>query len=567
MALSYHVVLSSFLLFAFADLVLLSVRTLVSRRYQSLTLCYALMAVQESMLVFEFLAVMGQVLSTYLVTAGMWAHTASLLSAFVPLWWLRAFLTAFAVVYKNSLLPRSPSAAASAPAGVWEFFSDSSRAWRARGYGAVVSLDIACCCLYYLSAVYVLGYVSEKTLYVPYHRRRWRHMQWKRSRATTATTALAGEENRETVRQQRPREERQGDARSTDGGGGGRVVTSYPTVMSLARTPSFLQWKAVLQRQQQEAAKGRGASAGDDAAPSDACEGSAPGGNSFASTIEATSTNANANALQPPSSSEAEGRRGELSRGNSASATRLVPGSAAKTPECATQPSSSKHLNSPGADIVAAKRQRAAQRHDVKPATRASHGAASTAALTGAGLTKQPQPVSLFTNLPPLQLSRRFTISNREEEERRLHHFATALVEHGYTSAPPLMGKPTPELPPSRPRVESSSGGIGRSATSAATAVPAVHGRGVSEKGECVGNPFSSTVATRLAGERRSSLSSSSSQRHALRLATTSLRRSISLMSVNQDGSASSQLSGAAVNRATPPPPRSSSGQESPHHQ
>ncbi|KAG5505476.1 hypothetical protein GH5_03504 [Leishmania sp. Ghana 2012 LV757] len=565
MALSYHVVLSSFLLFAFADLVLLSVRTLVSRRYQSLTLCYALMAVQESMLVFELLAVMGQVLSTYLVIAGMWGHTASLLSAFVPLWWMRAFLTVFAVVYKNSLLPRSPSAAVSAPAGVWEFFSHSSRAWRSRGYGAVVSLDIACCCLYYLSAVYVLGYVSEKTLYVPYHRRRWRHMQRKRSRATTATTAVAGEENRETARQKRPREERQGDARSTDGGGGGRVVTSCPAVMSLARTPSFLQWKAVLQRQQQEAGKGRGTSAGDDVAPSDASEGSGPGGNSLASTVKATRRNANA--LQSPSSSEAEGRRGELARGNSASATTLVPGSAAKAPECATQPSSSKHLSSPGADIAAAKRQRAAQRHDGKPATRAPHGAVSTAALTGAGSTKQPQPVSLFTNLPPLQLSRRFTISNSEEEERRLHHFATALVKHGYTSSPPLMGNSTPELPPSRPRVESSSGGIGRSATSAATAVPTAHGRDVSEKGEGVGNPFSSTVATRLAGEQRSRLSSSSSQKHAPRLATTSLRRSMSLMSVNQDGSASSQLSGTAVNRATPPPPRSSPGQDSPHHQ
>ncbi|KAG5479108.1 hypothetical protein LSCM1_02958 [Leishmania martiniquensis] len=529
MALSYHVVLPLFLLFAFADLVLLSVRTLVSQRYHSLTLCYALMAVQESLLAFELLAVMGQVLSTCLVRAGMWAHTASLLSAFAPLWLLRTFLTAFAVLYKNSLIPRSSSAEASASAGVWAYLSNSTRAWRARGYGAVVSLDIVCCCLYYLSAVYVLGYVSEKTLYVPYHRRRWRHTQRKRSLATAAATTVVSEEERKMTRQKRPREERLGEATNSAGSGRGRVAARCPVVVPLVRTPSFLQWKAVLQRPQQDAGSGSGIAAGD----------------SLVSTTGATK--ANATALRPLGLPGRGGRCGKEARGSGASASDLVPGSVAKVPGLATQQPSSKHLSSPGPTTAATKRQRAAHPHGGETTTRARPGVASTAALTGACSAKQPQPVSLFTNLPPLQLNRRFTISNAEEEERRLHQFATALVEHGYMPAPSLAGK-------------------------SITEVPTAHERAGAGEWESVGNPFSSTDTVGLAGVRRSSLGSPSSQKHKRPSATTSPQRSMSPTSAIQNGSASGPQSGAATTGATPlppllpPSPRSRTAQDPPSH-
>lgn len=447
MALSYHVVLSLLLVFSFADVVLLSVRTLVSRRYHSLTLCYALMAVQESILVFELLAVLGQVLSTYLVTACMWADTASLLGAFTPLWLLRTFLTAFTVIYKDILLPRWSSAAASTE--VWGFLSHASRAWRAAGYGAVVSLDVACFCFYYLSAVYVLAYLSEKRLYVPYHRRRWRHLNSQRALTAAAATAVVDEENREAARRKRWREERQGGARRADGDGGGEAVVSYPTVMSLTRTPSFRQWEAVLQQQQQETGNGRRVTDGDSLAPPRACAGGSPGDKSFSSTATAV-------------------------------------------PESSTQPPSAAHRSSLEVTTAAtAKPQRPVQQHHGKPPARTPRGVATATATTSVGSLKQPRPVSLVTNLPPLQLQRRFTISNSPEEERHLHQFAAALAEHGYTSAPSQTGKPTPELPSSKSHVKMNDGVAVKSGTPSITEVPMAHERGEADKELDAGNILS----------------------------------------------------------------------------
>ncbi|CAC9488256.1 hypothetical protein, unknown function [Leishmania infantum JPCM5] len=495
MALSYHVVLFLFLFFSFADVVLISVRTLVSRRYHSLTLCYALMAVQESILVFELLAVLGQVLSTYLVTASMWAHTASLLGAFTPLWLLRTFLTAFTVVYKDILLPRWSSAAAST--GVWGLLSHASRAWRATGYGAVVSLDVACFCFYYLSAVYVLAYLSEKRLYVPYHRRRWRHLQRRRALTATAATAVADEEDREVARQKRWREERQGGARRTDGDGGGEAVVSYPTVMPLTRTPSFRQWEAVLQQQQQETGSGRSATAGDGLAPLRACEGRSPGDKSFSNTTGAAWTSANA--LQSPSYPTSGVRRREEASDNGTEASGLISNTVTAVPDGSTQPPSAAHLSSPEAatagatvtETAAAKPQRAVQQHHGKPATRAPRGAVTATATTGVGSPRQPRPVSLVANLPPLQLQRRFTISNSPEEERRLHQFAAALAEHGYTSVPSQTRNITPELPSSKSHVKISDGVAVKSGTPSITEVPTAHEGGEADKERDAGNLLS----------------------------------------------------------------------------
>ncbi|CAG9573984.1 hypothetical_protein_-_conserved [Leishmania major strain Friedlin] len=495
MALSYHVVLSLFLLSSFADVVLISARTLVSRRYHSLTLCYALMAVQESLLVFELLAVLGQVLSTYLVTASMWAHIASLLGVFTPLWLLRTFLTAFTVVYKDILLPRWSSAAAST--GVWGFLSRASRAWRATGYGAVVSLDVACFCCYYLSAVYVLAYLSEKRLYVPYHRRRWRHLQRRRALTATAATVVAGEENREAARQKRWREERQGGARRAGGDGGGKVVVSYPTVQPLTRTPSFRQWEAVLRQRQPETGHGKNSTAGDGLAPLRACEGGSPGDKSLSNTTGAAWTNANA--LQLPSYPAARARRGEEASDSGADASGLISNTVTAVPDGSTQPPSAAHLSSPEAataaatvtETPAAKPQRAVQQHHRKPAAQAPRGAVTATATAGAGSPGQPRPVSLVANLPPLQLQRRFTISNSPEEERRLHQFATALAEHGYTSVPSQTRKLTPDLPSSKSHVKMKDGVAAKSGTSSTTEMPTAHEGGEADKEPDPGNLLS----------------------------------------------------------------------------
>ncbi|KAG5504991.1 hypothetical protein JKF63_04438 [Porcisia hertigi] len=408
MAFSYHVILAFFLLFSFVDVVLLSVRTLVSHRYNSLYLCYALMVVQESMLLFELLAVWSQLLSTYLLTTGMWGQVASLLNSFAPLWLLRAAFTASAVVYKNTLLPRQASAAVSG--GTWDYPFHFPRAWGARGYGAVVSLDIACCCFYYLSSVYVLGYLSDETLYVPYHRRRWRHLRQKRA---IAVAAAAGNDSQQATQRKRQRWEQQqgGGAPSTAGDGGAWGVAGDPAVMSLTRTPSFLQWKAMLHRRQENT---------DD---------------------RGTTTTRNGFALPPPYVEEHSGRETSLSdaeeaRTNPNASTRCH--SAADGTSCEEFDNNSANatkrvLNTTSADT---KPRRLAEQH---------HHTASPTRGRSAGTTRQPQTASTFTSLPPLQLHRRFT-SEGEEVDKQLHHFAKALIAHGYSPIVSTTDQPAPAL-------------------------------------------------------------------------------------------------------------------------
>ncbi|GET88587.1 hypothetical protein, unknown function [Leishmania tarentolae] len=458
MALSYHIVLSLFLIFSFTDVVLISVRTLVSRRYHSLTLCYALMAVQESILLFELIAVLGQVISTYLVTASMWAQTASLLGAFTPLWLLRAFLTAFSVIYKDILLLRWSSAVVST--GAWGFLSDASRAWRSRGYGAVVSLDITCVCFYYLSAVYVMAYLSEKSLYVPYHQRRWRHLQMERALTAASTTAVAGEENREAARRKRRRQEQQGGARSAEGDGGDGALADYPTVMPLTRTPSFRQWEAVLaQQQQQQQKKGnrKSTTSNDGLTPLRAGKGESQRESLLPNTTGASWKAANP--VQSPFHLSAGVRHGEKTSDSRTDASELISNTV----------------------TAVAKAQGAAQQHRNRtaPALRGAVTAVATTT-TNVGSSKQRQSAPLVANLPPLKLQRRFSISNSAEEERRLHQFATTFVEHGYTSAQSQTSKLPPEMPLGKSHMSMNSGVSLRSGTPCVTETPTVNARDAS---------------------------------------------------------------------------------------
>ncbi|KAK7195649.1 hypothetical protein NESM_000494400 [Novymonas esmeraldas] len=447
MALSYHVVIAVYLPVAVADVVLLSIRTLVSRHYYSLTLCYALMGVQEALLVLELLAVLGQLLSTYLVSAGMWRAIASLLGGFAPLWLLRAFLSAFAMVYKDILLYSTLAAGAVSRDGV-----PATRAWQRSGYAAVVCIDVACCVLYYLTAVYVLGYLSDKTLYVPYHRRRWRHLQWKRACETTAATAAAEE------RRKRRRHERADEP----GGGSGAAAALPPTAMSLARTASFAQWDARARQrhvEEEEAGQQRHDDVvGDDDPGRWGRDGGGDDG------VRCTSPRPSPSAALAPHLAAPAGARGrEHSDASDAS------GGAAQHRELSARPSGAP------ATAAATSRTTALPPHGEVAQPRQGRASADPSRGSGAGSPVMPRSVpSLFANLPPLRLQRRFTLSHAEGEEKQLHHFATALVEHGYTSASSPIGKSAPELPTS-PSRDALAGGTGarHTPTSAAPATSA----------------------------------------------------------------------------------------------
>lgn len=514
MALSYHVVLSFFLVFTFADVVLLSVRAVVSRRYHTLTLFYALMGVQEALLVFEFAAVIGQLLSTYLLTAGMWCHIAGVLGGFVPLWVLRVFFAAFAMIYKDILTPQWATPASSplpATGAAWQLYNPSSRAWRSSGYGAVLVLEVACCCLYYLNAVYVLGYASDKTLYVPYHRRRWRHLQWERALAATAATAVADRQSRAAAHRQRAsakrrREESHAGAR---GGGGsaaeGGAVADYPTVMSLARTSSFQQWRQLQQRRMDEEELQRqlgiapqhtphpqqqqlrpvftsSVSLPPDNEPQRALQnfsgederhGNAPRGGFVSlhareygvgkavARTGVTEVPWSAIGMVPPPNIIPSSSTHAITRGGSDNdVNTLTSLTAMAAPDCATQRPSLLRVQPPGAAAtVSSKPVRGnSQPHAGRPSTQAAPAAATTrnakaatGLTSGAGSPKDPRFVSVLGALPPLQLQRRFSLSNADGEEKQLHQYATALVEHGFASVSSPNFKPGQEAPPAAP--------------------------------------------------------------------------------------------------------------------
>lgn len=161
---AYFIVLIVFAGCAFADVTFTAFRTTLSYQRCSMKTLYLMMALHEVILLTELACLLAQIASTCLVAAVMLKELMVLLSPPIALWIIRAFLAAFTMVQKNVLIPRSGSA----------------RAWTKPGYAVVAVLDILTCPLFALACIYVLGYLSDKTLYVPYHRRRWRHLQQRR---------------------------------------------------------------------------------------------------------------------------------------------------------------------------------------------------------------------------------------------------------------------------------------------------------------------------------------------------------------------------------------------------
>jgi hypothetical protein len=449
MTASFHIIVFLFIVFALVDVALLSVRALLSRQRHSLTTLYALMGVQQAMIVFELFATLGPLLSSYLVTAGMWDHIVRLFAVFFPLWLLRCFFTAFTMVYKNILIPRwTPTAAAREELGPG-VVTHSVRAWHAAGYGAVVVLDVVCCCVYYLSAVYVLGYFSDKTLYVPYHRRRWRHEQLERASAAAAALADAAARrggsdatpplsSLQREQHHRKRQHKRGRDEQDDHSGkqhhirGGDAV--FP-VTSLARTPSFAQWQhrhshtaaaASPDTQSSLHAGNVALTAGenhsssvegvDNRDPVLAGRGLNAGLASFSS-VSSTSHNVGADGLA------AERDNTVVFSGPAADASDAA-GSAAP-PAPTTGGGTPLHD-----DYGKPKTQR------VPAGGMASHRrVASDPALLPTFLRPR-QPSSFLSDLPPLRLPRRFTLSS-EGEEGQMNQFAAALVEHGFTTQTP----------------------------------------------------------------------------------------------------------------------------------
>ncbi|KPA85762.1 hypothetical protein ABB37_00118 [Leptomonas pyrrhocoris] len=436
MAISFHIVVLLFIAFALVDVALLSLRTLLSRQRHGLTLLYALMGVQEAMIVFEVLLTFGSLLSTTLVTAGMSGRIVSLCSFFFPLWLLRAFFTAFTMVYKNVLIPRWTAAArAEINAGV---FAHSVRAWHVAGYGTVVVLDVVCCCLYFLSAVYVLGFVTDKTLYVPYHRRRWRHVQFERaSRAAVALSDATRQQQQHAQQRKRGRSGGRGDAGANDDSKNEGSET-FP-VTTLARTPSFAQWQ---QRASHE-----------------------------------TLTRPNAQSLPPSNGTKAEieGRGGVEQGGqnNAASGQRpsALPTFLSVSSSCVVG-NGEEDLDStavfprPAGSKAAAGRASLYCPHSTDGnALRENNGKAKTdrtaafnAPLDAASrrravsdpslMPPRPKPSNAFLpDLPPLHLLHRFAVNSKGEEDH-LNQFAAALVEHGFsTQSPDQTTNVSPEVP------------------------------------------------------------------------------------------------------------------------
>ncbi|KPI89417.1 hypothetical protein ABL78_1453 [Leptomonas seymouri] len=444
MAVSFYMVVSLFIVFALVDVVVLSTRALLSGQHYSMTTLYVMMAVHEAMIMFEMLAALVLLLSTALVTAGMWGDIASLFSFFLPLWLLRAFFAAFTMVYKNVLIPRWTAAArAEINAGV---FTHSVRAWHRAGYGAVVALDVVCCCVYFLTAVYVFGYLSDKTLYVPYHRRRWRHEQLERVSVAAAARSDpkarrkatdAATQQQQEFKQQRKRG--RDSSTSVDGDCKDGKSEAYP-VATLARTPSFAQWQ---NHGPQVASTSLGAQ----------------------SSLTNSST-----AVGSKDEGSAEQRSGNRTVvGNRLSALPTFP-SISFTVAGAEQEDLSRALGlSHTADARAT-----ADGDDHRPSTTAggatSHGnegrlkmkhtsvynartdAASrnkTASDPTLMPSRQRQTTALVSALPPLRLPRRFTL-NMEGEDGRLNQYAAALVEHGFSARSHERTKSAPaEISPS----------------------------------------------------------------------------------------------------------------------
>ena len=442
MAVSFHVIVPLFLAFAAVDMALLSVRTLFSRQRHSLTTLYALMGVQEAMIFFELLATLGLLLSTYLVTAGMWSHIASIFAVFSPLWVLRAFFTAFTMVYKSILIPRWTAATRQAiSAGD---FTRSVRAWHAGGYGAVVVLDVVCCCAYYLAAVYVLGYLSDKTLYVPYHRQRWRHEQAARavlaaealaeaapdteSSPTTATTTKtpASATQQHPRRQQRQKRGRGGDhkgpqKRTRIHNNSNEDGAACP-VISLARTPSFAQW--------QHAASGSPNAlslpcTSNTVSGSESLSGAERGGRDHQRPIR---PHHNISGPRPNGS----GGLPSFSSVPSTSAAAADGAALNNTDNSTVVLSRTTGATAAGEHHGGSKKQYT-DGYFRPPGAASRPRAESDQALTP---PKSKRPTALLEDLPPLRLSHRFDL-NSQGKEGHLNQFAAALVEHGFTTQSP----------------------------------------------------------------------------------------------------------------------------------
>lgn len=419
MGLSFHIVVPLFLAFALADIALLSIRALLSYQRHSLTLLYALMGVQEAMLLFELLATFAPLFATFLITAGMWGHIARLYAVFFPLWVLRTFFAAFTMVYKNILIPRWTAALREQLRAGAVLNAPGIRAWHAGGYGACVVLDVVCCCLYYLTAVYVLGYLSDKTLYVPYHRRRWRHEQMVRAHATTAAQAAAMERRADTVAEKAVQSPSAGTSisslprqhtkrqREDDGGEQSSAADKRPphrhrhpshTVLSLARMPSFAQW----QHAPASASPGNGDTNDNTAVLEEGGQGRSalPHFSSMPSVAVGQEGEDHTDHVHGPRSTAPAATQ----------AARPVFTATAATPS--TQHAAVQPISNAGA--VAAQHR----------------GGASP---LGAAPLRSKPPAAFLSDLPPLQLSRRFTLST-EGEEGNLNQFAAALVEHGFST-------------------------------------------------------------------------------------------------------------------------------------
>lgn len=152
---SFRLLLACFISLTFADVFLTSVRGSFSVPRSGMLAVFLTLGAHELIVVLEAVCLAGFVLRTYWISAAMLLEIVDAVKLVLPLWVIRIFLVAFPAIYRYRYVP----------------MHGYKRAWQDAGYVTLVVLDIVFLLLHTLSALYVVCYVAEKSLYAPYHQR------------------------------------------------------------------------------------------------------------------------------------------------------------------------------------------------------------------------------------------------------------------------------------------------------------------------------------------------------------------------------------------------------------